>query len=313
MPSFDRGAVDYCRWLTRTARSHFALGLKLLPPARREAMEIFYAFCRAVDDLVDRPSVHASTGSARTDGMNHSKEAVHPEALEGERPVERKFIERELSLWRRQMAAAANGFPSHPIAVAFQPVIRRYQIPLGRPLAIVDGVEMDLTRRRYAAFDPLRIYCEHVASAVGLVSIRIFGCTHPASENYAVDLGIALQLTNIARDVKTDAERGRIYLPQDELKKFGVSEEEILRGEFSDSFRRLMTFQCERARSFFHKAAASLKESGESRKLLPARIMGAVYFQLLRHIEQADYNVFSTKIRVPRQKQIGIAFREIFR
>ncbi len=274
MPSFLEGAQDYCQWLTRTSGSNFALGLRLLPGHKRQAMEAVYAFCRAVDDVVDR---------------------------------QRPNAQEELNLWRKELAACANGFPAHPIAVALKPVLKQYAIPMEHFEALIRGVEMDLTRRRYQSFEELKVYCEHVASVVGLISIRIFGCEHPASERYARNLGVALQLTNILRDLKTDAQQGRIYLPLKELQQFGYSEQDLLSGRYTDSFTRLMNFQCERAHEFFAIASAALRESREAKKLFPARIMGGVYALLLKRIEKFRYDVFSHRISVPRHEQLWVA------
>ena len=284
MGLYRKGAFDYCAWLTRSARSNFAVGLKLLPKERREAMEGVYAFCRAVDDVVDQEE-----GIPESGGL--------------------KRAERELWLWRRELASCVGGYPSHPVAVALQPVMERYGIPASYFEDLISGCEMDLTRRRYATFEELRVYCERVASVVGLISIRVFGCEHPETRNYAVNLGIALQLTNILRDLKTDLLRGRVYLPQEELRRFGYSEEDLASGRTSEPFSKLMAFQCGRAREFFSRAHESLEASGEYRKLLPAQIMGAVYAQLLGCIESARYDVFSTRMSVPKSRQALTAFR----
>jgi phytoene synthase len=201
------------------------------------------------------------------------------------------------------------GFPTHPISIALRWVLERYRVPIGHLEVLIQGVEMDLEHRRYATFDDLQVYCEHVASAVGLISIRIFGCRHPAAERYARALGIALQLTNILRDLKTDDERGRIYLPQAELTRFGYSEADLAQGRISMEFRRLMEFQCERARGFYREAEEALQESGEEGRLLSARIMGAIYARLLKRIEDLRYDVFSHRVAVPRHEQLWIAAR----
>ncbi len=282
MPSFHDGARDYCRWLTRASRSHFALGLRLLPSQKRQAMEAVYAFCRAVDDLVDREAP----------------------SLNGSR-------EKELERWRRELSQLAQGFPTHPILVALQPVQRQYQIPLEYFEELIRGVEMDLAPRRYATFAELTTYCERVASVVGLISVKVFGCKHPAAQRYARSLGIALQLTNILRDLKTDVQQNRLYLPLEELKRFGCTEEEIRAQRQTDSFRRLMAFECERAKQFFKEAQAALKESGEARRLLPAQIMGGIYAQLLREIEASGFDVFSRRISVGLIRQWGIAVKAL--
>ena len=239
-------------------------------------MEAVYAFCRAVDDVADRREL---TG----------------------RPVE------ELYRWRRELRACEGGFPAHPVTVALEPVIRRYEIPVEHFETLIDGVEMDLDPRRYATFEELRVYCEHVASVVGRISVRVFGCRHPAAEKYAHSLGIALQLTNIIRDLRSDLERGRVYLPQDELKRFGYSETDLAAGIRTGAFLRLMEFQWERARAYFKEAEEALKESREFRQLLPAEIMGKVYARLLEKIRDLRFDVFSQRPSVSVKEQLWIA------
>ena len=280
------GPLSYCRWLTRSSGSNFALGLRLLPKRRREAMEVIYAFCRAVDDVVDR-----------------EEKASDPASIEK--------VRQELTLWRRELALIQGGYPTHPIVVALQPVLQEYRIPIRLPEMLMDGVEMDLVRKRYTTFEDLRVYCEHVASVVGLISIRVFGCEHPEAEKYAVNLGIALQLTNILRDLKTDLARGRVYLPQEEMSRFGYSEKDLASGRYSGTFLKLMDFQCERAREFFRQARQALESSGECRKLLPAQIMGGVYARLLSRIEQSRYNIFADRISVPKLDQLLVAARVV--
>lgn len=282
MPSSRKPALppayDYCRWLTRRSRSNFVTAIRLLSPPQRQAMEAVYAFCRAVDDVVD---------------LDGSEERARS----------------QLQLWRQELNRCQDGFPTHPIALALQPAIARYQIPIAYFHSLIEGVEMDLSTKRYARFEELKVYCRHVASMVGFISIRIFGCRNPAAEKYADSLGMALQLTNILRDLKTDFERGRVYLPLEEMNRFRFSEKELAGGRRSDSFQRLMAFQCERARSFFDEARIALKESGEARLLLPARIMGGVYARLLTRIEELQYDVFSRRISVPAREQLWIAAR----
>ncbi|MCM8811538.1 MAG: squalene/phytoene synthase family protein [Candidatus Omnitrophica bacterium] len=255
------------------------MGLKVLPRPQREAMEVVYAFCRAVDDVVD-------------------KQAGNPVVFDAEEAG------RELDRWRGELHA---GYPTHPIAVALTQVIRDYRIPLSYFEDLIAGCRMDLVQRRYATFQELEVYCRHVASVVGLISIRVFGCRHQASEDYAVNLGIALQLTNILRDLKADLARGRVYLPQDELKRFGYTESDLFSCRYSEPFLRMMSFQCARARAFFRKAHEALQAAGEQRKLLPAQMMGAVYSQILNRIEKLRYDVFSSRITVPRARQTATA------
>ena len=288
---FSDGSFRYCRRLTAQAGSNFSSSFLLLPPVRRRGMEVVYAFCRAMDDVVDRP------------------DALPEEA------------QRELDRWRRELDACEQGFPTHPIAVAVEEIRREFSIPMEFFRKLITGVEMDLQRRRYGTFDELRRYCEHVASVVGLISVRVFGCRHPEADRYATELGIALQLTNILRDLKSDAEQGRIYLPAEDLRRFGVSESDLrqwsqggrdpfilsLSKDERTRFQTLMDFQFQRAWDHFHKAREAFRSSGEGRKLLPAQIMGGVYARLLRRIQQSGYDVFSQKIRVSRPEQLWIA------
>lgn len=237
-------------------------------------MEAVYAFCRAVDDAVDRQNAQAQEA------------------------------QRELDRWRRELAAAGRGMPTHPIMVALEPVRERFRIQAAYFEKLIAGVEMDLQRRRYRTFEELKVYCEHVASVVGLISVRVFGCRHPASDRYAVALGIAFQLTNILRDIKPDAAQGRIYLPREEMDRFGVKEEDLARGRMTESFRRLAEFECARARSFFLEAESAMQEAAEARRLVPARVMGAVYSCILKKIQALDYDVFNHRIQIPRSRQL---------
>ncbi|HEU4402458.1 MAG TPA: squalene/phytoene synthase family protein, partial [Candidatus Polarisedimenticolia bacterium] len=186
--------------------------------------------------------------------------------------------------------------------------IARFGIPR-RPFEdLLDGVEMDLYKTRYQSFEELRVYCYRVASAVGLVCLSIFGCRQARSRDYAVDLGIALQLTNILRDLKADAARGRIYVPRDEIEACGYSEAELLRGVRNAAFLALMHRQAARAERHFESAAAALP-AGDRPRLLAAEVMGAIYRRLLRRIERDGFRVFERRITVPRLTQIGVALR----
>lgn len=279
-----RAGVRYCRWLTRRARSHFSLSFLFLPIAQRHAMEAVYAFCRAVDDVVDDTSAFSVQRSASSAKV-------------------------ELNRWRRELQACAAGVPTHPIAVALEPVIRRFEIPMAFFERIIAGVEMDLAGRRYASFEELKLYCERVASAVGLISVRIFGCAHPEADRYATSLGVAFQLTNILRDFRADAQAGRIYLPQDEMLRFGCRENDLVGDSITPALQRLLAFQCVRAHGYFSEAAQARRATGEGRKLLPARIMEAVYGRLLERIERSGDELLAERISIPRVEQAAIALR----
>ncbi len=250
------------RTITRKSASNLALAFVLLPRAKRDAMSALYAFCREVDDVADNELAPAD---------------------------ERR---RSLAAWRADIQRACGaGQPEFAVNRELQPVIRQYGLPYELFDELIRGVEMDLDIKRYATYDDLELYCYRVASVVGLLSISIFGYQNPACRDYAVYLGKALQLTNILRDVRTDAERGRIYLPQSELARFNVREEEILRFEYSDRFRELAGAVAARARHFYRLARETLPP-GDRRAMVAADLMGTVYWRLLRKLERQRFDVF---------------------
>jgi 15-cis-phytoene synthase len=251
--------------ITRKSASNLALAFVLLPKARREAMTTLYAFCREVDDVADEESV----------------------------PVEQR--RRQLAGWREDIARACRGEP--PVFVVnreLQPVIHEYRLPFELFDELIRGCEMDLEVKRYETHADLELYCHRVASVVGLLSIEIFGYSNPGCRTYAEALGQALQLTNILRDVRTDAERGRIYLPREELARFGVREEEILAFEYSDRFRRLAEHVAARAREFYQRARQTLPPA-DRRSMMAAELMGSVYWRLLRKLEARRFDVLGPR------------------
>ena len=254
--------------------SSFHYSFTLLPRERRRAIESVYAFCRIVDDLADEA---ASSRDAQAG----------------------------LYLFRDELQRCYDGGATLPVTRSLQEHIRRFRIPREPFEAILEGVEMDLHKQRYANFAELRGYCVRVASAVGLVCLPIFGAVHPKSRDYATDLGLALQLTNILRDRKGDAARGRIYLPADEMEEFGYHEKALLRGERSSAFLGLMRYQADRAERHFESAAALLPAS-DRRALLPAEVMGAIYRRLLRRMADERFPVFERRVAVPRLTQVGL-------
>jgi phytoene synthase len=195
---------------------------------------------------------------------------------------------------------------------ALAPHLATYPLPKRALLDILDGVEMDLDRNRYATWEDLRQYCLRVASAVGLVCIEIFGHRNPRSRDYAVELGVALQLTNILRDVASDARRGRLYLPGEDLDRFQVPEQEVLQGRLSGRLRELMAFECQRARAHFFRAEA-LRPPEDRRSLFAAEIMSRIYFRILQRIEARDFDVWKQRVVVPRFRKgliaLGVWFK----
>jgi len=254
--------MHYSRAITRKSASNLALAFVVLPQAKRDAMSALYAFCREVDDVADEESIPAETRR------------------------------KQLADWRNDIRRTCeNQTPEFVVNQEFQPVIREFCLPFALFDELIKGCEMDLDIKRYENFEQLELYCHRVASVVGLLSIEIFGYQNPACRDYAVLLGKALQLTNILRDVRTDAERGRIYLPQSELEKFNVREEEILQSEYSDRFYALAASVAGRARNFYRLARETLPPE-DRRAMIAAELMGSVYWQLLQKLERGRFDVF---------------------
>jgi 15-cis-phytoene synthase len=262
----------------------FYYSFLVLPPEKRSAIIAVWDFCRAVDDSVDE------AGSRDGD----------PEAA--------------IRSWRGELAKCFDGqLPATPQGRALQPLIDRFRLPRSAFDALIEGVEMDLRTRRYGTFGELYEYCVRVASAVGLMCVEIFGYENPGSRQYAIELGIALQLTNILRDVPGDFARGRVYVPQEDFAAAGCREEDLAaeiasagHGVRSPAVKRLLAAQAQRARAYYDRANAALPRE-DVRRMVAARIMGAIYRGILHRIEAADYDVFSRVIRVPRPRRALIA------
>ncbi len=252
----------------------FYYSFLVLPAVKRDAIIAIWDFCRAVDDAVDEPGI-----------------ADQQTALDA---------------WRVEITRCFEGAPETSQGRNLKPFIGEFHLPR-RPFEdLVDGVEMDLRRARYETFAELHEYCWRVASTVGLICLEVFGYTRPEARDYAVNLGIALQLTNITRDVRIDLERGRVYLPQEDLRRFGVSEDDLRAGRVTGPVRELLAYQCGRARSYYG-LARQLLPSEDARSLVAAEIMRGIYYGVLQRIERADYDVFRDVIRVPRPRRAAIA------
>ena len=270
-------AGQFVSRLTRKSRSNFFYAFLCLPRPQREAIYACYAFCRIVDDAVD---------------------------LGQDRAAQRA----ELQRWRDEIARVYEGQPEHPAGQRLQVAVRQFPIPRVALEEIIAGVEMDMSHPTYETFEALYPYCYRVASAVGLCCIEIFGYTDPRAREYAVNLGVALQLTNILRDVHADARSGRVYLPQTELRRFGVTAEDLAKGRYTPQFVDLMTFEATRARQYYERAWTALPP-GDARSLFAAEIMGRTYFALLRAIESRRFDVFNGRVTLPAHRRMGIALR----
>jgi len=258
-------------------KTTFYYSFLVLPREQRRAIIAVWDFCRVVDDAVDE----ATSGGS---------DAV--------------------VFWRAELARCyAQDTPRTAEGQRLQPFISRFGLQRQAFDDVIDGVAMDLDTTRYETFDDLLQYCRRVASAVGMICIRIFGCTTAAATEYALNLGIALQLTNIIRDVKDDLDRGRLYLPLEDLRRFGCTVEALTAGRVTPPVRQLLEFECGRAREFYRRAVEARPEA-DRRRLVAAEIMRAVYFATLQRVERKGYDVFSGRVRPTRAEQAGIALRQ---
>ena len=269
-----RAVYAYCQNITRRSSSNFYYAFRLLSPERRDALFAVYAFCRFVDDIAD--------DAGRRD----------PASL--------------LARWRDELGRVYDGTPTHPISCALADAVQRFPLAQQHFLDLIRGVEMDLTQRRYATFDALYDYCYLVASTVGLLCIEIFGHQHASARDYAVDLGIAFQLTNILRDVMEDGRRGRIYLPLEDLRRFDCTEAELLSSHYSPRLGALMAFECGRARAYYLRARGALAPEDRS-SLAAAEAMRLIYERLLDRIEARHFDVFGPKVTLPRYQKLTLA------
>ncbi|MFL6500154.1 MAG: phytoene/squalene synthase family protein [Candidatus Udaeobacter sp.] len=258
--------------ITRQSKSNLALAFVSLGRERKRDITIFYAFCRVIDDIAD------------------SAELTSIEKREG------------LANWRRMLRSDA---PDGPLlARDVRQLMDKYSLPPDMLEEIIAGVEMDLSIARYPSFEELRVYCYRVASAVGLVSIEIFGYRNSRCREYAINLGLALQMTNIIRDVWKDFQAGRIYLPQEDLARFHYSEAELGKRQYNEQFIQLMRFEASRAREFFSRAVAELP-SEDRRAMAPAEIMRSIYEALLRRIELDNFRVLEKEYRLSKLEKAG--------
>jgi phytoene synthase len=269
----------YCESLARRQAANFYPGFRVLPGPQRSAMCALYAYMRLTDDLSDESGPVAAKRAA-------------------------------LASWRQQLDRALSGQYAHRIHAALHRTVQRYAIPFQYLDAVIDGVEMDLEQTTYATFADLYTYCYRVASVVGLACIQIWGFRHDSARSYAEAAGIAFQLTNILRDLGEDAARGRIYLPQEDLKRFGYSTEQLARGEQDEAFRELMRFEVARARQYYQAArplAALLPPAGRA----VYQVMQRTYEGLLDAIEERHYDVFSCRVSLSRWRKLGLVVQAL--
>ncbi|MEN9539390.1 MAG: hypothetical protein RLZZ126_1625 [Pseudomonadota bacterium] len=268
---------EYVQQKAASSGSSFYYAFLFLPRDRRLAITAFYGFCREIDDVVD--------------------ETTDP-----------SVARQKLAWWRDEVKASYAGSPTHPVTKALLPCTNAYGIEQRHLQAVIDGCQMDLDQTRYLDFAELKTYCHLVASVVGEVAARIFGQTEPQTTAYAHSLGLALQLTNIIRDVGEDAMRGRIYIPIDELKRFDVKAHEILSRQTSDRFVALMAFQAQRARHWYGQAL-ELLPCQDSRRQKPGLMMASIYRTLLDEIERDGFQVMNQRTSLPPLRKLWLAWK----
>lgn len=267
-------AYEFCQTVTRREARNFYYAFVTLPRRKRRAIYAAYAFARLADDIAD------GSGS-------------NPEKLE-------RLLE-----FRANVHEAFAGSPRNPVLLALVDAAREFRIPPGLFERLIDGVEMDLVSRRYETFDDLREYCYLVASVVGLIAIEIFGYSNLRARKAAVDLGLAMQLTNIMRDLREDAQAGRVYIPQEDLRRFAYSDYELMRGVMNDNFVALMRFEARRARSYFESSEELLGYLSPRSRACPA-VLRALYSRLLDRIEQRRFDVFTERVSLSSAEKLGI-------
>ncbi len=272
---------QYCQQKTRESGSSFTLSFMFLPKDKRDAMTALYAFCREVDDVVDECTDY-------------------------------QIAQTKLAWWKQEIQRLFHETPQHPVTQALKPVVNSFGLEEAHFIEIIDGMQMDTQYNRYADFEQLALYCYRVASVVGLLSAQIFGYTDRATLEYAHDLGMAFQLTNIIRDVGEDARRGRIYIPLDELEQADVSEQQLLNSQASPQMQALLLKQIERAEMFYDKALNQLPKK-DVRAQLPGLMMAAIYRALLQEIKPDPNLVLTHKIILPPFRKLKLAVSAWFK
>jgi phytoene synthase len=267
---------DSAKQIAKNSKSSFYYAFNLLPNEKRDAMNTVYAFCRQTDDIVDQEN--------------------EPDDLKYEK----------LHKWRVELEKSLKGYSDYGLLNKLGKTISQFNIPIDPFFELLKGMEMDLQKNRYLTFEDLKLYCYRVASTVGLMCIEIFGYKHKSAKDFAVDLGIALQLTNILRDVKKDSKNGRIYLPQEDLQKFNYSDNDVIIENYNVDFKKLMAYEAQRAESYFISATRDLNLD-DKYSMFAARAMQHIYHKLLEKMIDADFDVYHNNIKVNKFEKVGIA------
>ena len=275
-------SYEYCRNMSKMHAKTFYFASRFLPPEKKNACYAIYAFCRYIDDLVDKNLMRSLSSE---ESLEKLSEAVDE--------------------WRQHLQALYNGeFIDHPIMIALKDTISRFGIPENLPNELIDGVNMDMSKTRYENFEDLKVYCYKVASVVGLMTTYVFGFRDEKTFSYAVDLGIAMQMTNILRDVKEDAMGGRIYLPKEEMDQFGYSEEDLMKFTLNRNFRELMHYQISRATEYYDTADKGIQMLNRDSRVTVG-LMSRNYRKILHIIRENDFNVFGKRTYVPVHRKLA--------
>lgn len=280
-PTVDE-AYAFCRGIAHRYGSNFSVGFRFLPPVKRRAVYAAYAWCRWADDIADEPGDSATS-----------------------------ILDR-LAAWQRELDATYAGQPSHPITIALSDALQHFDIPRSAFVALIDGCRQDMVKTRYETFEELLLYCELVASSISDISLAIYGYRTPAAIDYGRNLATALQLTNVTRDVADDLERDRVYLPQEELARFGVTESELFDRHANDAMRELIEFQIERATSYFRAAEPLVGELSFDARF-PTLLMGGVYATVLAKLRRDPLVVLRKRLSLTRVQKIMVVARRLVR
>ncbi len=270
-------STDIAASITKQSNTSFYYSFSFLPKSQREAINTVYAFCRCTDDIVD-------------EGNNREQQAL------------------TLRRWRLELERSLTGNSQYSILNQVSVIAVKFKIPVEHFFELIKGMEMDLERSRYETFEELRLYCYRVAGTVGLMCTEIFGYKNENAKKYAENLGLALQLTNILRDVKADAKKGRIYLPLEDMRRFGYSEEDLLANHYSQEFIQLMSFESARTREYYRLADEYLSAE-DAPRFFAAKIMEDIYLRILNRIERQRFNVFEKRISISKIRKIAVALR----
>jgi 15-cis-phytoene synthase len=262
---------------TKKSKTNFLYSFSLLPKEKNKAINTIYTFCRKTDDIVDDENFSIEERSEK------------------------------LNKWREEFIRSLNQESNDELLNRVSMVIKKFNIPVEPFLALIEGMEWDLKKKRYQTFDELYDYCFRAASTVGLICIEIFGYRKKETKDFAINLGIAMQLTNILRDIKSDSERDRIYIPIDELRRFNYSEDDLFKNVINENFIELMHYQVERAKFFYEKADSFLSKEDKG-LMFSARIMQHIYYRILEKIEKNGYNIYKQRMRISNFKKIFITF-----